>query len=88
MKTFTTLLFLAPALVLASPTQNEVYILSKAGTATPEVNELAQSVSNANKFVSLMAEHYTNAAECCNQTPCFVGCPVGGVPRVSFSITP
>lgn len=84
MKTFTALLLLVPAFVLASPTQNEIHISSKTGAETPSVEQLAETVSTANQFLSFMTEQYVVSTECCNQTPCFIGCPVGGVPRVSF----
>jgi hypothetical protein len=83
MKTFTTLLLLIPAFVLASPAQNEIHI-SKAGAVTPDVNSLAEAASTANQFLAFMTEEYAKGAACCDQTPCFMGCPVGGVPRVSF----
>jgi hypothetical protein len=79
MKTFTTMLLLVPAFVLASPTQNEIHVSG----VTPDIDTLANSVSTGNEFLAFMAEQYAKGAQCCDQTPCFIGCPVGGVPRVS-----
>lgn len=47
----------------------------------PSVEGLERAVSTAANQVAIMTEQYSNAI-CCNKTPCFIGCPVDGVPRV------
>jgi hypothetical protein len=49
-----------------------------------DLDQLRSGVSIANSLVAVMAEEFSNG-DCCNQTPCFIGCPVGGKPLVSFS---
>jgi len=48
-----------------------------------DLDKLRSGVSIANSLVAVMAEEFSNG-DCCNQTPCFIGCPVGGKPLVSF----
>ncbi|KAH7054836.1 hypothetical protein BKA57DRAFT_236319 [Linnemannia elongata] len=46
------------------------------------VETLANDVNKANQLVTAMAEEFAKDSNtCCNQTPCFIGCPVGGIPR-------
>jgi hypothetical protein len=83
MKTSATLLFLAPAFALASPTQNEIHKLDTRADA-PDVNTLGDTVALAMTFLGLMAESYAKGKQCCDQTPCFIGCPISGEPRVGL----
>ncbi|KAF9989276.1 hypothetical protein BGZ80_007405, partial [Entomortierella chlamydospora] len=46
------------------------------GTPVGPGVSLANEVSNAENLISTMAQEYAAGAQCCNQTPCFIGCPV------------
>lgn len=49
----------------------------------PSIEGLQTAAGVAASLVAVMTQEYSSAI-CCNQTPCFIGCPVNGIPRVSF----
>jgi hypothetical protein len=76
MKAFALLLLVGLVSVLA-----EVHISTDGES---DLDKLKTGVSISNQLVGAMAEAFTSGAVCCDTTPCFIGCPVGGIPRVSF----
>lgn len=84
MKTFTAILSIAIAAAAVDATAvvreaKEVHVANGPGG----VAGLQSAVDTSLHLVDVMVETYSKA-ECCNQTPCFIGCPVQGVPRVGF----
>jgi len=59
-------------------------LVSALVTKRDETSQLADQVASTNQLVSAMVEGFAQNAQCCDATPCFIGCPVGGVPRVSI----
>ena len=59
-------------------------LVSALVTKRDETSQLADQVALTNQLVSAMVEGFARNAQCCDRTPCFIGCPVDGAPRVSF----
>ena len=64
-------------------------VLASLGMASMNVardeSAMAAKAAKAAEAINLIqAAAADPATECCNTTPCFIGCPVGGVFRVRF----
>jgi hypothetical protein len=84
MKTFATLLFLAPAFVLASPAQNEIRTLESGALEVPNPRIIGDVIAAFENLVESVAQNTAQDIPCCKEVPCMIGCAVDGKARVSF----
>jgi hypothetical protein len=84
MKAFTAILFLAPALALAHPAHHEILISTNDGPQDSDRYSLAEIAYTVNKLLVFENSKPSKTLACCNETPCFIGCPWEGAFRVSI----